>query len=430
MYRYRGGDFYISTISLNLQKTRLRTVVYKSTNEGLSFSNPVNIAPHPDSAFLDDKEYIACDLVPNSPYRNNLYVTWSGGRPNIGGILFSKSSNSGNNWSEPICASFPGSGTGSVPAVGLDGEIYVVWFGFSGGNIPGIYFNKSSDGGNSFSADLQISQVMSGTSGYIGRLPSVAVDLSGAAHNGYIYTVWSDTNSYGDDDIFMSYSSDRGNSWSPRKRINDDSLTSRTKQYWPWITVNEAGNIYIIFFDTRNSHENYVVEPYLAYSTDGGEIFTNEVLGSQQFYTYYQNPEIRFGDYIGIDSWHGRIVPVWTDQRAGLYNQEIYTAVIIDTLIGIKPITGKTPVEFKLYQNYPNPFNPVTTIKFEIPKRSYITIEIFDILGCKIETPMNESLNPGTYEIKWNANNNPSGVYFYRLSTVGFSKTGKMIFIK
>jgi hypothetical protein len=72
--------------------------------------------------------------------------------------------------------------------------------------------------------------------------------------------------------------------------------------------------------------------------------------------------------------------------------------------------------EFILYQNYPNPFNPTTVVSFQLPVFSYVRVVIFDILGRHVETIHESSLQPGTYEVSWDAANYPSGVYFYQLS--------------
>jgi hypothetical protein len=101
--------------------------------------------------------------------------------------------------------------------------------------------------------------------------------------------------------------------------------------------------------------------------------------------------------------------------------------------IGIQPISTEIPQTFALFQNYPNPFNPTTKIKFDIPLRNgrdRSLLKIYDVLGREIETLINEELNPGTYEIEWNAANYPSGVYFYSLTAGNFTQTKKMVIIK
>jgi len=83
-----------------------------------------------------------------------------------------------------------------------------------------------------------------------------------------------------------------------------------------------------------------------------------------------------------------------------------------------------------LGQNYPNPFNPSTKIKYSVPQLSQVQISIFDVLGNKIETLVNEEKPMGTYEIIWNAVNLPSGVYFYKLQTANYSAVKKMVLTK
>ena len=91
--------------------------------------------------------------------------------------------------------------------------------------------------------------------------------------------------------------------------------------------------------------------------------------------------------------------------------------------------------EFCLEQNYPNPFNPSTKIKYEIPDQArndnvYVTLKVYDILGREITMLVNEQQQPGLYEVEWNADNNLSGVYFYRIMAGEFTKAKKMILIK
>ncbi len=432
-----AGNFYISTISLDLNKIDGIVVVYKSTDGGVTFNYKVNTAPHP-YGYFDDKDYITCDLVPGSPFKNNLYAVWAG----YTGDVLVRSTDGGLTWSNriPVIPPNIGGGTGLDPVVGLDGELYVTWVGSDTSNIVGIYIGKSTNGGLNFGLPIRISQTVNGGSSL--HLPSIAVDISGGVRNGYIYTVWDNyyNNNYnGDLDIFFSYSSNRGASWSIPKRVNNDSINNGTNQYWPWISVNNSGNISIVFYDCRNSTGNLFTESYLARSNDGGQNFNNEKLSSQHIIVYYPNLDIRFGDYIGIDSWTNKIIPVWTDNRTG-NNQEIYTATVIDSLIGIQPIVNNIPTHFNLFQNYPNPFNPGTKIKYEVPEvRSQkldVRLTIYDILGREVKTLVNEKRGTGTYDVEFDGSNFASGVYFYKLtindeqSVEIFSETKKMVLLK
>ncbi len=93
-----------------------------------------------------------------------------------------------------------------------------------------------------------------------------------------------------------------------------------------------------------------------------------------------------------------------------------------------------TPGQFSLNQNYPNPFNPSTVIKYAIPKDGFVTLNIYDMLGRKVQTLVNEKQPAGRYKKTFNASALASGIYFYRISVTGgagnFVKIKKMILVK
>ena len=200
-------------------------------------------------------------------------------------------------------------------------------------------------------------------------------------------------------------------------------------------------------------------------SKDNGSTWVHNSLNNQQVvcFAFYEN--IIFAGTF----WNGVFVSNnngynWIQKNEGLINLDIHTLCTFNNylfagvnwysvyrrqlgeLIGIKPISEKIPQKFSLSQNYPNPFNPVTKIKFDIPLSRGVSegrgvlarLVIYDILGREITTLVNEQLKPSTYEVEWNGNNYPSGVYFYKLITSdpstssgqGYSETRKMVLIK
>ena len=94
------------------------------------------------------------------------------------------------------------------------------------------------------------------------------------------------------------------------------------------------------------------------------------------------------------------------------------------------------PNQFALHQNYPNPFNPSTQISFDVPEGSeLIRLNIYNILGKKVSTLLNNVLSPGKHKIEWNAKDNDgnpvaSGIYFYELSSSSFTARKKMLLIR
>ena len=93
------------------------------------------------------------------------------------------------------------------------------------------------------------------------------------------------------------------------------------------------------------------------------------------------------------------------------------------------------PEKYILYQNYPNPFNPITSIKYDLPRETPVTIEIYNIIGNKITTLIDKNMDAGSHIVRWNSTDNngakiPSGIYFYHIKTNEFIKTKKMILLK
>ncbi|MCX7877990.1 MAG: T9SS type A sorting domain-containing protein [Ignavibacteria bacterium] len=99
--------------------------------------------------------------------------------------------------------------------------------------------------------------------------------------------------------------------------------------------------------------------------------------------------------------------------------------------IGIQVISNEIPQRFALGANYPNPFNPTTKIRFDVPDAGEVVkISVFDVTGREIAVVVNQKLNPGKYEVLWNAEKFSSGIYFLRMNSGDFADTRKMILIK
>jgi len=128
---------------------------------------------------------------------------------------------------------------------------------------------------------------------------------------------------------------------------------------------------------------------------------------------------------------------------SGIYYYRIKNSIAPDLTLYGRPIhlrvSGTThiedprpdlPVQFRLYQNYPNPFNAVTQIQMDIPKSCDVTLQIYDLLGKKIATIVDEQKQPGNYQVKWYPESISSGIYFYQLKAGDFVETKKLILQK
>ncbi len=395
-----AGNFFVFTISLN-NSGNGELWLFKSNDAGETFDNYYLAANGP---WFEDKEMGACDLNPNSPYTNNLYVSWTRFTSTTN-IMFSKSTDDGVTWSTPNTLSNQDGVQGSIPVVGPNGEIYIAWYGYEGFN-EGMYFAKSTDGGNTFNSNNLISLA------YNPWFPSMAVDLSNGPNHGNIYVAWDDARN-NDEDVFMCRSTDGGGTWSSPFRVNDDPINNGKDQYWPWVTVNEQGNVYIVFYDTRNTTNNNYIKAYLAESTDGGLTFSNTELSSQESPTSTPNSDVRFGDYIGIDSYNGRVVPVWTDERAGGYDMEIYSAVIDNSVpVELVSFSGKVINEKVLltWSTATETNNRGFEVQRSTDGKNFMTIGFVEGKGTS------------TIENSYSFTDSPSGKkLYYRLKQVDFN---------
>jgi plastocyanin len=97
---------------------------------------------------------------------------------------------------------------------------------------------------------------------------------------------------------------------------------------------------------------------------------------------------------------------------------------------GVNDPLSSMPKDYGLAQNYPNPFNAQTTIQYDLPSGAEVSISVFDILGRKIETLVNEHQDAGNHQVVWNAADSPSGFYFYRIQAGEFIQTKRATLLK
>lgn len=406
------GHFYLSSTSRKPVTGYNRDMLmYKSTNNGQTFFLHSVAVPGSGGAG-EDKEWIFCDPVNTNTTYDNVFITWTSFGPQPG-IRFRKSTNAGLNWSATVNVGDNTSGQGSNVCSGTNNQIYVVW------TSNGIKFDRSTNGGASFGTDFQLS-----STGNTNDYPFICCDYSNSSTRGNVYVTWSD-NRGGNFDVWLQRSTNGGASWLAQPvRVNDVTTAS---QYWPVIQCDNSGNLYVMYYDNRLGAAQ--INSHIAYSTDAGSTWVNQQLSDSSFTEAYSSQEVRYGDYISIDAHNGKVIAVWTDQRKGVPNQEIYSATL-SNLIGIQPISNEIPSEFRLHQNYPNPFNPSTKIKFDIPNSSFVRISVYDVIGREAAVIVNQNLNAGSYETEFNAVKFTSGVYFYKIEAEGFTQIKKMVLVK
>ncbi len=143
---------------------------------------------------------------------------------------------------------------------------------------------------------------------------------------------------------------------------------------------------------------------------------------SSEFTVTFDATELEIGEYTG----YLRILS--NDQDEPEIAVECTLTVTDQT--DIDDFTVIIPAEFNLDQNYPNPFNAATSIQYGLPEESRVTIEIYDILGRRIETLIDEEQPAGYHTVVWNGEGRSSGMYFYIIQAGDYTDTKKMVLLK
>ena len=430
-----AGDFYFFHLSNPASGNWIdRIVCQKSTDGGQTWNEGTYMGLNGTKA--QDKEWAVVDRA-----NNNIYVTWtqfdeygSADTSHKSDIRFSKSLDGGQSWTDAIeineipgnCIDDDNTVEGAVPAIGPEGQVYVSWAG-----PVGIVFDKSYDQGETWlDNDVFVSDMPGGWAIDIpgisrcNGMPVTKCDLSGGEHNGTIYINWADQRNGTDDtDIWLSKSTDEGETWTGPVRVNDDPPGKH--QFFTWMDIDQTtGYIYIVFYDRRN-YDDVNTDVYLAVSKDGGETFDNIKISDSPFYPY---SSVFFGDYTNIIAYDGKIYPIWA--RLDNTDLSIKMAIITEDNSFVQE---ESLQPFALEQNAPNPFAEQTYIKFKLHEPTQVTLEIFDQYGQKVSVlEKKKVLSKGKYVYSFNAqeSNASPGIYFFRLKTPAKTLQKKMMIVR
>ena len=298
--------------------TRNGIFVRRSLDGGKTWeANHIPVAEQPSAAGIpfEDKPYIVADNT-KSKFAGNLYVGWTRWRLADSQMVISRSTDDGKTWSEPIeidaHPGLPRDDNGAVEgfdgAVAPDGTLYAVW-----SQDNDIWLTSSRDGGKTFSRARPIihtAPIMFAieTLDRANGFPQIAIDPKSKR----LYVTWSDYRN-GDLDVFLASSSDGGKTWTPAARVNNDPIHNGAEQFFQWLAVDPVdGSVNVIFYDRRRDARNRKQIVVLARSTDGGHVFNNYAWTDEPF----EVSEVFFGDYSGIAAFGGRVYGVWTEQPA------------------------------------------------------------------------------------------------------------------
>jgi len=337
------GNLYLSY----LVGTGVR--IQRSTNNGQSWNSAVQIATNSSA----DKEWIACDQTAGT-YQNNIYMAYFNASSGSQRVDFYRSTNNGTSWIGPtILASTVSTNPGPNIVVDWTGKVYV-FITTSTGSV----YKVSTDGGANFGSTISAAAytepgTINATTGrYCVKSnirtnghPQAATDLSNGPYKGYTYISYA-ANPPGPDiaNVYCARTTNGGTSFDYTVLVNDDG--GFNDQWMSDVSVDDAGRVWVYWYDSRNDASNILTEIYGAVSTDGGATFSPNFKVSNQNFNpnvikqYQGTDHYYIGDYNGMS---GRTFtfPVYSGQNNSLND---YTAYLPDYGVSFSKSTDNLTV--------------------------------------------------------------------------------------
>ncbi len=415
------GNFYYNSLTNGFECD-----VYKIDDGGVIWNPPV-------PARGGDKQWMRLDRT-NGIGAGNNYSNWSSSFTTCAPGFFTRSTDGSNSFE--ACEIVDGDPFWGTLAVDADGVLYIV-----GESPSGIIVVKSStaqdpnasvtwDSVNTVDLDGHISGfVPINPQGLLGQA-WVDVDISGGAGHGNVYVLASVERDSNTDpgDVMFAKSTDGGSNFSSPIRINTD-ISTTNYQWFGTMSVAPNGRIDVIWLDTRDAPSGtFMSELYYSFSEDQGDTWSvNQSLSIPFDPTIGYPQQNKMGDYFDMVSDDNAAHLAWANTING--GQDVYYSRIFPSILGTD---GFSDGNLNIV-NYPNPFTEVTTIEFSLKNEEQLTIEVFDLLGKKITTLLDET-RFGPIRLTWDGTNTEgsklqSGLYFISV-TAGTKKTSLKVVLK
>ncbi len=402
-------DFVVAR-STNAQISGQSVTWDMATNVSLDGFITYGTGPNPGG--LGGQTSIAIDTS-GGPYHGNIYLLCSVERnsnPDPLDVMFARSTDEGLSWSSPVkvnddpgTSAYQWFGTMSVAPTG---RIDVIWLDtrdHPGTYLSALYYSNSTDGGVTWSQNEILSDFFDPHVGWpqqnkMGDYFHMVSDNNGAN------LAWAATFN-GEQDVYYSYIADT--TIVPVELISFSASVAANVVTLSWSTATEL-----------NNHGFEIERSLDKINLPGGKVGWITIGFREGKGTTSEPQQYSYSDIlldIEATNHYYRLKQVDFD---GSFKYSSIVEVEI------------APLVFSLSQNYPNPFNPSTTISYQLPVNSFVTLKVYDVLGNEVATLVNEEKLAGEYEIDFNASEMGSGIYFYKLQTGSFVKTNKMVLMK
>ena len=409
-----------------------------SDDGGASFGSTINAAQYTQPGTLNTTsgrysvkgnirtngmQQLACDKS-NGPFRGNIYMEFASNPPgpDIADVFVARSTNGGQSWDAPLRinddATITDQWMGDV-SVDRQGRVWVMWW--DSRNDPNnilteTYGAVSTDGGVTYT-NFKISnqnfnpnsiKIYQGTEHYY------LGDYQGISSSDNItFPFYTGQGSTLHD--YTAYLPDYGISFQRPVDTVNHGQTSVNRVIAPMMGTYSGTVTYTASVSPTPSQGtitfNWSPSNVKTFSGAPDSLTLNSVVSSDVPYQNYT-------------------VTVSAVENSGPRTHSRTWVLSVANIIGISHNSNEVPLSYALGQNYPNPFNPTTQIEYSLPKQSFVTLKVFNLLGQEVATLVNDVKTAGVHDITFNGENLPSGIYYYRINAGDYTDVRKMILVK
>jgi hypothetical protein len=410
-YSDDGGASFGTTINA---AQYVQPGTYNSTSGRYCVKGNIRTNGHPQ---------LACDLS-NGPYKGYVYLQYATNPPgpDAADIFVAKSTDGGATWGIPVKinddATYTDQWMGDV-SVDRQGRVWVMWWDSRNDPTNNIltetYGAVSTDGGVTYT-NFKISNQNFN--------PNIIKIYQGTEH----YYLGDYQGISGSNNTFPFYTG-QGNTLQDYTAYLPDYGISFQR---PIDTVNQGQT-------SVNRVIAPMMGPYSGTVSYSASVSPNPSQGTITFNWSPSNVKTFTGapDSITLNTVVSATVPyqnytisVTAAENGGQRTHTRTWILTIADIIGISNNNNEVPLSYALGQNYPNPFNPATQIEYTIPKQSFVSIKVYNLLGQDVATLVNSVKQAGVHDVTFNASELPSGIYYYRMNAGNYSDVRKMILVK
>jgi hypothetical protein len=440
----RDGTLYYAFLIYDMQFTYSNLIVARSTNgRTWTYGNPV--LPLQMSSDFEDKETVVVDQDSTSPHYGRVYLVWmhyagSALIDDTSGVRITWSDDQCDTWSDPVQVSF-GPGDFSQVVTGKGGALYVSYSelfdpqGQTGEQVVQV----SLDGGATFTRNV-VSQYtlypiyqqgdhprLKGSLGFR-SYPYMSIGADPASNR--LYSVYgSYDNSIAS--LYYSFSTDQGTTWQTSIPLSTVADASPADRFHPWVNYDPlTSKAYATFYTSEPDPDNAlagVMRVELEGSTPRNYTRLDTALFDPLECLWRGTPFI--GDYMGSDAYGGTYAAVWTENRPGFTDGEVYAYVSSATAGVERTLLPPNSMTF-----YPPSQNPITSssteLYFGLPSSGEAIATLTDERGVTLMQFAKGNYASGKHQIRLDCSTLTTGTYFCRITSGGESATQKLMVIK